>query len=448
MAVSGRGVSVVMVSPCPGRAVGFPGYLPPAVQGSGSAVPIVSQPSQLAPLPGPPSSSAPVRPPSPRSTRDSKLGRGFSGLASGSHAPDSCSEGNDSGGEGDDDESLPVNEVYSSVFQRLSGALDVLLEVAPDLFSEPGGNSTTQEVSGIEEILGCSSGDRSFPELQESKLVASALRSAFQRASNLGGKFAERETSPRLLPSVRPWLRNARWLRLRHVSLPERPLLISDAERDLVSANNFPLAFSLSDKTLASWEEQLLFGLENLSLADALLSGVGKMLMLPSDSGTPSPLTSAGVGGNWHEELFLVLSSLGQCLSSLSSGLATSYTNVVLTRRDALLSKSKVPPPVRSSFRLLPLSNSLFGPQVTDMLHQVSERARDAAFLRPQQAPASGSRGSFSARGGGSGKRRFGGRGGRSPQRKRARLPDAPPRAPAPARRSSGRGGAKALPPQ
>ena len=54
-----------------------------------------------------------------------------------------------------------------------------------------------------------------------------------------------------------------------------------------------------------------MFGLENLSLADAL-SGVGNMLMLPSDSGAPfPPLTSAGVGGNWQEELFLVLSSWG-----------------------------------------------------------------------------------------------------------------------------------------
>ena len=58
---------------------------------------------------------------------------------------------------------------------------------------------------------------------------------------------------------------------------------------------------------------------------------------------------------------------------------------------------------MRSSFRLLPLSNFLIGPQVTDMVHQASEHARDAASLRSQQAPASGSQGPFSARGGGSG---------------------------------------------
>ena len=48
--------------------------------------------------------------------------------------------------------------------------------------------------------------------------------------------------------------------------------------------NNFLLAFALSDKTLASWEEQLV-GLESLSLADAFLSGVGKMLCSPQSLG-------------------------------------------------------------------------------------------------------------------------------------------------------------------
>ena len=50
--------------------------------------------------------------------------------------------------------------------------------------------------------------------------------------------------------------------------LPARPLELSDAEKDLVSVKNVPITVSVFDKTLASWEGQLLCSLENLSLAD------------------------------------------------------------------------------------------------------------------------------------------------------------------------------------
>ena len=158
--------------------------------------------------------------------------------------------------------------------------------------------------------------------------------------------------------------------------------------------------------------------LKNLSLADSLLSGVGKVVVTPSDSGIPGPSCSQGEGGEKQEELFLMLSSLGQCVSSLASGLAASYTNVVLARREAVLVKSSIPPQMRNSLRVLPLADSLFGPQVSEMVHQASERARDSAFLRPPRAPAPSSKGAPAGRGR---KRRFGGRGGSSPPRKRGK---------------------------
>ena len=159
--------------------------------------------------------------------------------------------------------------------------------------------------------------------------------------------------------------------------------------------------------------------LKNLSLADVLLSGVGKLVVSPDDE-IPGPSMSKGDGGDRQEDLFLLLSSLGQCVSSLASGLSASYTNVVLARRDAYLGGSTISPQVRGSLRILPLSDSLFGPQVSEMIHQASERARDSAFLRPPRAPAPFSRGSQAGRGR---RRRFGGRGGGSPPRKRASSP-------------------------
>ena len=134
------------------------------------------------------------------------------------------------------------------------------------MFSGSGDTVGTNQVSGIEEVLGRSSGGRTCQELRESRSVTSALRSTFQRASALGGESSEKGVAPRLLPCVRPWHRYARWLRLQHETLPERPLAISEAERDLVSDKSSSLVFSLSDKTLVGWEEQLLFGMESLSL--------------------------------------------------------------------------------------------------------------------------------------------------------------------------------------
>ena len=122
---------------------------------------------------------------------------------------------------------------------------------------------------------------------------------------------------------------------------------------------------------------------------------------------------SQGEGGDKQEELFLMLSSWGQCVSSLASGIATSYTSVGLARREAVLVKSSIPPRMRSSLRVLPLSDSLFGQQVSEMVYQASERARDSAFLRPPRAPAPFSKGAPAGRGN---KRRFGGSSGGSPR--------------------------------
>ena len=306
-------------------------------------------------------------------------------LAHGSHAPDSASEDFGSGDEDSGDESTPVGVLYSSTAQRLSGALDVLLEVAPALFSDAVDPSHASEVSGIEEVLGCASNTLALQELGESKVVTSALRVAFKNAATVGASSSDRAAPPRFLPLVKPWLHSARCLRFKRVMLPEGPLIASEAEKDLVRAKGkgTPPAVLLTDKILSSWEGHLLGSLKNLSLTDSLLSGVGKVLVAPSDSGIPGTSCAQGVGGDKQEELFLMLSSLGQCVSSLASGIATSYTNGVLARREAVLVKSSIPPHMRSSLRVLPLSDSLFGPQVSEMVHQASGRARDSAFLRP-----------------------------------------------------------------
>ena len=157
------------------------------------------------------------------------------------------------------------------------------------------------------------------------------------------------------LPCVKPWFHQSRFVRFRREVLPEVSLVASQAEKDLVSAKEGAPAITLPDRVLASWEKQLLFSLKNLSLADSLLSGVGKVVVSSPDEGIPGPSASAGQGDDRQEDLFLLLSSLGCCVSSLASGLASSYTNVVLARRDGWLSRSNIPPSVRDSFRVLPL---------------------------------------------------------------------------------------------
>ena len=61
----------------------------------------------------------------------------------------------------------------------------------------------------------------------------------------------------------------------------------------------------------------------------------------------------------------------------------------MLLRRDAVLSKSLIPGEAQPRFRALPLHVSdLFGPQVKNLFREVSESARDSAFLRlPSPSP-------------------------------------------------------------
>ena len=204
-------------------------------------------------------------------------------------------------------------------------------------------------------------------------------------------------------------------------------------------------AVFLSDRVLASWESQLVHSLSNLSLADSLLSGVGKVFIPSPNAEGPGSSVLAGENELRQDDLFLLLSSLGQCVSSLAAGLSCSYTNVVLARRDALLGKAILPYQVRHSLRVLPRSDSLFGPQVSDLVHQASERARDSAVFKPQRAHSTFDQGTKAGRGK---KRRFGGRGGGSPQRKRAKQSFNQNKDADPTRKSSGRGRSKPFPPQ
>ena len=385
------------------------------------------------------------RPPPNRTSTHGRTRGGDTGLACGSLAPDSSSEDIRSGDEDSGEESLPVHELYSSTAQRLSGALDVLSEVAPSLFAGTVEAGHVSEMSAIEEVLGCSTGEHTLPELCESRVVSSAVQAAFKSVANLGSSSAGKAGPPPFLPYVKPWFQRTRYVRFRREVLPEAPLAYSLAEKELLSAKEGPPAITLPDKVLSNWEAQLLFSLKNLSLADSLLSGVGKVVVSSSDEQLPGPSTSAEGGGVRQENLFLLLSSLGHCVSSLASGLASSYANVVLARRDAWLSKSTIPPQVRNSFRVLPLSDSLFGPQVSEMVHQASERARDSAFLKPPRVQVPFSQGSQAGRGK---RRRFGGRGGGSPSRKRAKRSYPQRTDAAPARSAAGRGRAKTLPPQ
>ena len=211
------------------------------------------------------------------------------------------------------------------------------------MFSDSQDPSHVGEMSAVEEVLGCSAGTHALPELRESRVVTSALRATFKSVAGFSASVADRGL-PRYLPQTRPWFQHARCLRFRRELLPDAPLVVSQAEKEMMGSKVISPAVSLPDKLLSSWESQLLSSLKNLSLADVLLSGVGKLVVSPDDE-IPGPSTSKGDGGDRQEDLFLLLSSLGQCVSSLASGLSTSYTNVVLARRDTLLGGSTIPPP-------------------------------------------------------------------------------------------------------
>ena len=171
------------------------------------------------------------------------------------------------------------------------------------------------------------------------------------------------------------------------MALPRSSLATSGQVRVLASSPAAKQAATeVPDRVLRTLETQNFFALETLSLSDSLLTGLGKMLF-PLDS-VGHDEESIPVLGSFDDEvsreaLFFTVSALGRCSSSLADALANSYANTVLLRRDAVLARSVLPPEVHSNFRALPLHNSdLFGPQVKDLFKEVSESARDSAFLR------------------------------------------------------------------
>ena len=133
---------------------------------------------------------------------------------------------------------------------------------------------------------------------------------AFLKCGHWRRLFVGQGGAAAILPLVKPWLHSARCLRFKRVMLPEGPLIASKAEKDLVRAKGkgSPPAVLLTDKILSSGEGHLLGSLKNLSLTDSLRSGVGKVLVAPSDSGIPGTSCAQRVGGDKQEEVFLMLS--------------------------------------------------------------------------------------------------------------------------------------------
>ena len=170
---------------------------------------------------------------------------------------------------------------------------------------------------------------------------------------------------------------------------PLFPSYLGTMGQDKILTSHLPPAKSVSaevpDSVLRVLETQALHALETLSLSDSLLSGLGKLLFPQQPEGQGADaLPELGYFEDEvsKETLFLTLSSLGRCSANLADSLSRVYANSVLLRRDAVLSKSLIPGEAQPRFRALPLHVSdLFGPQVKDLFREVSESARDSAFL-------------------------------------------------------------------
>ena len=272
----------------------------------------------------------------------------------------------------------------SSRLQGMVGAMRSFEIFSPELFADPSVEDRDRCLSGVERFLGCRTKENKLM-LLESPVISDSLAAASLRVHDVA--LASKTSSHRFVATVHSVPRRSKGVGLLRASLPRDNLRVSGLSR-LLSSNpaGKQTAAEIPDRALKTLEVQTLYALETLSFADSLLTGLGKILF-PHNSADHDGTNIPQVG-NFDDEasseaLFLNVSALGRCSSALADSLTDSYANIVLLRRDAVLAKSVVPPESHARFRALPLHNSdLFGPEVKDLLRDVSDSARDSAFLR------------------------------------------------------------------
>ena len=235
-----------------------------------------------------------------------------------------------------------------------------LLGVCPSFActAEP---SEDQGLSAVELALGVRPQASPQACLSESSLVSRALLKAQEAVRGPGPCQGWSPGSVPYFPGALPCgrflkperSRTASRSHLAHDLLPKGPLAPSQEDLLLLPEKGRASSLSLlvNNKSLADWEELARRNLESASIIDSFLAGLVESIRDPSQE------VFSLRDEICEETVSAFISAVAQGLRDLTSSSARLYTNVVLARRDALLSQSSIPgsSAQKASLRALPI---------------------------------------------------------------------------------------------
>ena len=331
----------------------------------------------LPPNPPPPSNPPLPSPPSPPSTPESALGHPDE-LACGSESESqfcddtfsSCEENNFSFVDAIqrlsliDPEavvsSVPVPSTHLSAAQRAMGLKGVVKKSQSKLLKE-----SSAVVEKLQEVWVKARGQVEPPTVGCAPCMPGALScGTFVTKSDVlpGGKFVSQE----ILPYTK-------------LQVGREDLLLVDSSQAKLSRS-----VEIKDKTLSDFEHLAACGLSALSAVDSFMGGLVCSVV---DTSAPEFTVKQDVN---KEDFHAMVDAMSESMKMTASALSALHANLVLTRRDALLVKSKVVLDAagRASLRSVPLHNSaLFGnDHITPAIHKLAETRRDIVMATPHAA--------------------------------------------------------------
>ena len=209
--------------------------------------------------------------------------------------------------------------------------------------------------------------DEDSLETEVSQNHTSKSGSTFPKALALG-KFCK--------PRRPPYLEK----KLEFKKIPKLSMAASSDDKLLGTAS----MIRISDSTMSQWEETSRRGLASLSVLDRFLGGIVGSILTKGEDGEVQVRDDVD-----PESIQALVDTASKNLRFSAHAMATTHTNCVLARREALLWKAPFGEDTKTSLRSLPPGESLLSGQVNSAITNQANLARDMAFQSSVFQPAS-----------------------------------------------------------
>ena len=297
---------------------------------------------------------------------------------------DSYASSNADDGERDwqSDEENTTKSAKSSFADKVA----ILQTVLPD--SVGTASSSKSILTEADKIFGNSLDDKETVVLLESAAVQAELKKVQASARDSITGEEELNLGPKEVPDFPRALPCGKFLKsrpppfpkrgaIKHVVIPEATLGVS-AEDLLLSKGKGQRNVVIPDKAFHSWEETARRGLESISVMDSFFGGTLKSIFRSGPNGIE---VNQELG---TQEIQHLVSQVSNNLLFAAHAMATLHTNIIMARREAILSDSAIPAEKRASLRALPPGKTLFDEHVHSVIKSHAELMRDLSFQAPK----------------------------------------------------------------